>query len=121
MNGTLVLVCQSGQRARRAEDALTRAVRRGAIKKVSLERQVRVAAGALAAAGGFLAVLVDQAFGLLSAIVGSGLVFAGITDTCAMGLLLAKLPYNRTAGCDVGAAVRALAVDRTPAAEGVEA
>jgi rhodanese-related sulfurtransferase len=142
VNGTLVLVCQSGQRARRAEDALARAgmaqlhvldggvngwiaaglpVRRGAIKKVSLERQVRMAAGALAAAGGVLAVLFDPAFGVLSAIVGSGLVFAGVTDTCAMGLLLAKLPYNRAAGCDVGAAVRALAEDRTPPAEGVEA
>ena len=80
-----------------------------------------MAAGAMAAAGGFLAVLVDPAFGLLSAIVGSGLVFAGVTDTCAMGLLLAKLPYNRAATCDVGAAVRALAEDRTPTAEGAEA
>lgn len=142
VNGALVLVCQSGQRARRAEDALARAgmaqlhvldggvsgwvaaghpVQRGAVKKVSLERQVRMAAGAMAAAGGFLAVLVDPAFGLLSAIVGSGLVFAGVTDTCAMGLLLAKLPYNRAATCDVGAAVRALAEDRTPTAEGAEA
>jgi rhodanese-related sulfurtransferase len=142
VNSTLVLVCQSGQRARRAEDALARAgmaqlhvldggvngwiaaglpVRRGAIKRVSLERQVRMAAGALAAAGGFLAVLFDPAFGLLSAIVGSGLVFAGVTDTCAMGLVLAKLPYNRGHSCDVGAAVRALAEDRTPTADGAEA
>jgi rhodanese-related sulfurtransferase len=142
VNGTLVLVCQSGQRARRAEEALARAgmaqlhvldggvngwiaaglpVRQGAIKKVSLERQVRMSAGALAAAGGVLALLVDPAFGVLSAIVGSGLVFAGVTDTCAMGMLLARLPYNRAAGCDVGAAVRALAEDRTPDAEGAEA
>jgi rhodanese-related sulfurtransferase len=142
VNGTLILVCQSGQRARRAEDALARAgmaqlhvldggmngwiaadlpVRRGPIKKISLERQVRMAAGTLAAAGGLLAVLVDPAFGLLSAVVGSGLVFAGVTDTCAMGLLMAKLPYNRSASCDVGAAVRALAEDRTRNAEGVEA
>jgi rhodanese-related sulfurtransferase len=141
VNGTLILVCQSGQRARRAEDALARAgmaqlhvldggvngwiaaglpLRRSAVRKVSLERQVRMAAGALAAAGGVLAVLVDPAFGVLSAIVGSGLVFAGVTDTCAMGLLLAKLPYNQAASCDVGAAVRALAEGRASAAEGAD-
>ena len=37
---------------------------------------------------------------------GSGLVFAGITDTCAMGMLLARLPYNRGASCDTEAIVR---------------
>ena len=142
VSGTLILVCQSGQRARRAEDALARAgmaqlhvldggvngwiaaglpVQRSAIKKISLDRQVRMAAGTLAAAGGFFAMLVDPAFGLLPAVVGSGLVFAGVTDTCAMGVLLAKLPYNRAAGCDVGAAVRALAEDRTRTAEGARA
>ena len=46
-------------------------------------------------------------FGLLSAFVGGGLVFAGVTDTCGMARLLAKLPYNQ-AGSDVGAMVEAL-------------
>lgn len=31
----------------------------------------------------------------LSYFVGAGLIFAGVTNTCAMGLLLAKLPRNR--------------------------
>lgn len=134
----VVLVCQSGARARRAEEALRAAgmpnlhvldggvngwaaagkpVRRGAAR-ISLERQVRMAAGALAATGGALALLVDPRFALLPAFVGSGLVFAGVTDTCAMGMLLARLPYNRPAGCDVDAMVRALATGAAPARGG---
>lgn len=126
--GTVVLVCQSGQRARKAGDLLGAAssgtchviegglnawtaagltVTRGR-QRISLERQVRIAAGALAAAGGLLAVLVDPLFGLLPAFVGGGLVFAGITDTCGMGILLSRLPYNRPAGADVAASLRAL-------------
>lgn len=132
----IVLVCQSGQRARRAEEALRAAglenlhvldggvnawiaaglpVVRGA-KKLSLERQVRVAAGAMAAAGGLLAATLHPGFGWLAAFVGGGLVFAGLTDTCGMAMLLAKLPYNRPATCDVGAAVRALSEGRVPSA-----
>src|SRR5688572_10822338 len=108
----VVLICQSGTRARRAEEALRRAgmpnlhvldggvngwvagaqqVVRGR-ERISLERQVRIAAGALAASGGLLALLVNPLFALLSAFVGSGLVFAGVTDTCAMGMLLSRLP-----------------------------
>jgi hypothetical protein len=33
----------------------------------------------------------------LSAFVGAGLVFAGITDFCGMGLLLARMPWNKRA------------------------
>lgn len=132
----VVLICQSGQRAARA-DAVLRAsgrpelrvldggmrawldaglpVNRGA-KRISLERQVRIAAGALSAAGSFLALLVSPWFAAVPAVVGSGLVFAGVTDTCAMGMLLAKLPYNRASACDVGAAVVALRSGQPPAA-----
>ena len=86
----VVLVCQSGSRARKAEEALARAgmpnlhvldggvngwaaagkpVRRGA-ERMSLERQVRIAAGTLAATGGILALAVNPLFGLLAAFVG---------------------------------------------------
>ncbi len=120
VDAPVVLVCQSGSRSRQAEEALKRVgmpnlhvldgglngwvaagkpVRRGR-ERISLERQVRIAAGALAAAGGLLAVKAHPRFGLLSAFVGGGLVFAGVTDTCGMARLLAKLPYNQ-AGCDV--------------------
>ena len=31
----------------------------------------------------------------LSAFIGAGLVFAGVTDTCGMGMMIAKMPWNR--------------------------
>lgn len=65
-------------------------------KAVSLERQVRIAAGSLVLLGAGLGWFVHPAFFGLSAFVGAGLVFAGITDTCGMGLLLARMPWNRT-------------------------
>jgi rhodanese-related sulfurtransferase len=134
----VVLVCRSGQRARKAEEALAAAgmsnlhvleggmtawtsaghpVRRGA-PRMSLERQVRIAAGAMAATGGFLALFVHPLFAAIPAFVGSGLVFAGVTDTCAMGMLIAKLPYNRPASCDVPAMVRALTTGAAPTGTG---
>ena len=130
----VVLVCRSGQRARKAEEALRstgmanlhvldggmaawvaagQPVREGA-PRMSLERQVRIAAGALSAVGGFLALFAHPLFAMLPALVGSGLVFAGITDTCAMGMLLGRLPHNRPASCDVPAMVRALTMGVDP-------
>jgi len=130
----VVLVCQSGQRARKAESALRAAgmpnlhvldggvsawstggnpLVRGA-ERISLERQVRITAGAIVALGGFLALGVHPLFALVPAVIGSGLVFAGISNTCMMGMLLAKLPYNRPATCDVGAMVRALLAGSGP-------
>jgi rhodanese-related sulfurtransferase len=63
-------------------------------KAISLERQVRIAAGSLVFTGVMLGWLVHPVFFGLSAFVGAGLVFAGITDTCGMGMLLAKMPWN---------------------------
>jgi rhodanese-related sulfurtransferase len=64
-------------------------------KSVSLERQVRIAAGSFVLLGVVLAWLVHPYFVLLSAFVGAGLVFSGVTDTCGMGLLLARMPWNQ--------------------------
>ena len=64
-------------------------------KTVSLERQVRIAAGSLVLLGTGLGTFVHPAFLGLAAFVGAGLIFAGITDTCAMGMLLARMPWNR--------------------------
>jgi rhodanese-related sulfurtransferase len=64
-------------------------------KVISLERQVRIAAGLLVVLGALLSWLVHPAFVLLSAFVGAGLVFAGVTNTCGMGLLLARMPWNK--------------------------
>ena len=63
-------------------------------KSISLERQVRIAAGFLVVLGVVGTLLHPAAIGL-SAFVGAGLMFAGITDTCAMGMLIAKMPWNR--------------------------
>jgi rhodanese-related sulfurtransferase len=62
---------------------------------ISIMRQVQIVAGSLALAGALLAWLVSPWFVALSGFVGAGLLFAGITDTCMMALLLAKLPYNQ--------------------------
>jgi rhodanese-related sulfurtransferase len=67
-------------------------------KAISLERQVRMAAGALVLLGVLLGWLVHPVFLALAGFVGAGLVFAGITDTCGMGLLLARMPWNRVEG-----------------------
>jgi rhodanese-related sulfurtransferase len=64
-------------------------------KAVSLERQVRIAAGLLVLTGAVLGSFVSPYWIGLSAFVGAGLVFAGITDTCGMGMLLARMPWNR--------------------------
>jgi len=109
------LLCRSGARAEKAADKLSRAgfsngvvvtggtlawlaaglpVERGTVRVISLERQVRIAAGSLVVLGVVLAQLVNPWFIGLSAFVGAGLVFAGITDFCGMGLLLARLPWN---------------------------
>lgn len=130
----VVLVCQSGQRAKKAEAALAAAgmpnlhvlaggvsewvaagkpVVRGRVR-MSLERQVRIVAGALVATGALLALAINPMFAVLPAFVGSGLLFAGVSDTCMMGMALARLPYNRPASCDVAAMMRALTSGSPP-------
>ena len=63
--------------------------------RVSLERQVRMAAGLLVLIGALLSYFVHPYWAALPAFVGAGLVFSGITDTCGMGMLLAKMPWNQ--------------------------
>jgi rhodanese-related sulfurtransferase len=134
VNEPVILICQSGNRARQAESALQECtmrnlhvleggmngwvalelpVRRGA-QRLSLERQVRIVAGGMAAAGAVAALLVNPLFALVPAFVGSGLVFAGVTDTCGMAMVLSKLSYNRPANCDVPAMVEALKAGGAP-------
>ena len=70
----------------------------GASQVISLERQVRITAGSLVVLGVLLGLLVSPWFYGLSGFVGAGLVFAGITDTCGMGMMLARMPWNTQAG-----------------------
>lgn len=64
---------------------------------ISLMRQVQIVAGFLVFTGTVLGAVISPWFLILSGFVGAGLMFAGITDTCAMAMLLAKLPYNQRA------------------------
>ncbi|QDV31854.1 Inner membrane protein YgaP [Planctopirus ephydatiae] len=64
-------------------------------KAISLERQVRIAAGLLVLVGSVLGAFVSPYWIGLSAFVGAGLTFAGITDTCGMGMILARMPWNQ--------------------------
>jgi hypothetical protein len=62
---------------------------------ISLERQVRIAAGFIVLSGVLLAHFVNPAFIWLSGFIGAGLMFAGATDWCGMGMLIAKMPWNQ--------------------------
>ena len=64
-------------------------------KVMSLERQVRIAAGAFVLIGSVLAFTVSPNWIALPGFVGAGLIFAGITDTCGMGMILARMPWNQ--------------------------
>jgi hypothetical protein len=68
---------------------------RGESKVWSLERQVRFAAGLLAVTGVVLGALISPYLYLLSAFVGGGLMFSALTDTCGMGMVLARMPWNK--------------------------
>lgn len=115
-------LCRSGKRATQAAEAFIAAghenvhvieggivaceasgvaVRKGEV--ISLERQVRIAAGALVTLGVVLGVFVSPWFYALSAFVGCGLVFAGVTDSCGMAFVLAKAPWNKGLQCQTEA------------------
>lgn len=117
----VVLVCQSGGRAGQAHGALDSAgksglfvleggmaawqlqggdVAHGDTQRWAMDRQVRLVAGSLALAGVLASVAAPKAK-WLSAGVAGGLVFSAVSNTCAMASVLAKLPYNRTDGCDI--------------------
>lgn len=110
----LYLLCQGGVRAAKAAEAFRAAgctnvhVIEGGLnacrsyglcvetgKGISLERQVRIAAGMFVLAGVVLGASLAPGWYALSGFVGAGLIFAGITNWCGMGLLLAKAPWNK--------------------------
>jgi hypothetical protein len=67
----------------------------------SLERQVRLGAGLLVLAGAILALTVNPGWLFLCGFVGLGLTFAGLTDICAMGIILGKMPWNKLSQCKI--------------------
>jgi rhodanese-related sulfurtransferase len=64
---------------------------------LELMRQVQIAAGSLVLIGAALGAFVHPGFYALSAFVGAGLVFAGVSGTCAMARILRRMPWNRPA------------------------
>ena len=62
---------------------------------ISLERQVCNAAGSSVVLGAILGRYIHPALPGLSAFVGAGLLFSGINDTCGVGMVLARMPWNR--------------------------
>lgn len=64
-------------------------------KTMSLERQVRIIAGSLVVMGTVAGAFINPLFLIVPGFVGSGLVFAGVTDTCGMAMMLAKMPWNQ--------------------------
>ncbi len=111
----LYVICKSGSRGRQAcekfiaagftnvvnvaggtqaWDAAGLPVKRGQ-KAISLERQVRILAGFIVLVGALLAIFVHQYYAGISAFIGAGLMFAGITDTCGMGMMLSKMPWKQ--------------------------
>mgnify|MGYP006132858297 CR=1 FL=1 len=118
-NQPIYLLCANGPRATLAADklkhnfeadliiitgglnalkALGLALINSASEVISLERQVRITAGSLVVFGGLLGLFISPWFYGLSGFVGVGLVFAGVTDTCGMGMILARMPWNTRAG-----------------------
>ena len=65
---------------------------------ISLERQAWILAGPLAVIGAAVGQFVHPGGFALSAFIGAGLVFVGVTDTCRMGMMIAKMPWNRALG-----------------------
>ena len=125
----VVLVCRSGGRARQAEQALAGAglpglrvldggmnawegaggeVNRGR-STWELERQVRLTAGSLVLASVLASTALPRAKWVAAAI-GGGLSAAALSNTCAMGMVLSRMPWNRgsDASYDIDEVVRAL-------------
>lgn len=119
LNGDVVFVCRSGQRAAQAEELLRNegltqgSVLTGGItdwqsngfevdrgkQRWDLERQVRLVAGSIVLSSVLGSIAIPR-LKWLAAGIGGGLTFAAVSNTCAMGTALSKLPYNRTATYD---------------------
>ncbi len=117
----VVLVCQSGGRATQAQTSLIGAgkravhildggmsswladggdVIRSSSERWAMDRQVRLTAGTITLVAILASAFVPKAKWIGAGVAG-GLVFAAVSNTCAMASVLAKLPYNRGKGCDI--------------------
>jgi rhodanese-related sulfurtransferase len=110
----ILCICQSGMRGKKAVEELTalglqdvQNVEGGTTawknaqlpviegkQSISIERQVRIAAGLLVLIGTLAGIFMSSSYLAIPLFVGAGLVFAGVTDTCGMALVLARCPWN---------------------------
>ena len=122
LNLPIILICQSGKRACMTAGLLEPCQRQitvleGGTKawiqaglpvvasrrtRWSLERQVRLGAGALVLTGAVLALTANPSWVFLCGFVGLGLTFAGLTDICPMAVILERMPWNRRRHCTIG-------------------
>ena len=112
--GPLVIICRSGKRAERGAYSLLgrgfqpQVLQGGLVawrqagqpliegkKMLSIERQIQLVVGIGVLSGSLLGVFVNRWFLIIPAFFGAGLTFAGISGTCALGLLLGKAPWNQ--------------------------
>lgn len=121
----VVLICKSGARATQAHAKLTTAgkqrlhlldggidaweaaggdVVRSSADKWALDRQVRFVAGSISLVA-LLASIVAPKAKWLAGGVAFGLSFSAVTNTCAMGNVLSKLPYNQSDNCDIAGVI----------------
>ena len=117
----LYVICQSGGRASKAIEKFQRAgfngcvlveggtqawvdagfpVERGESNVLPLMRQVQIVIGVISGSGAAAALWVNPLFAILPLFTGCGLLFAGLTGTCGLAMLLAKMPWNRQAVCE---------------------
>ncbi|MEG2171832.1 MAG: rhodanese family protein [Desulfovibrionaceae bacterium] len=111
----LIFTCRSGNRTEAARPTLEQTVKGEAFlldgglqawekaglpvahlpqAAMPLFRQIQIAAGSLVLLG-IVGSTLWHPFYLLSAFVGAGLIFAGLTGFCGMGILLSKMPWNK--------------------------
>ena len=62
---------------------------------IPVMRQVQIVAGGLIVAGALAGAWINPGFHWLSGLVGAGLLYAGLSGSCGMAMLLGRLPFNR--------------------------
>lgn len=112
--GKLVIICRSGKRAERGAYTLMgrgfqpRVMEGGILawrqaglpikegkKRLPIERQIQLIVGSGVLSGVLLGAFVNPWFLLIPGFFGAGLTFAGLSGTCALGILLGKAPWNK--------------------------
>jgi rhodanese-related sulfurtransferase len=112
--GQVVVICRSGKRAERGAHALLgrgfqpKVLEGGLVgwrqaglpvkegkKMLPIERQIQLIVGIGVLTGVLLSLIVSPWFLIIPGFFGAGLTFAGLSGTCALGLLLMKAPWNQ--------------------------